>query len=520
MNNYFLRVGTAVSAGVLLTGSLVVAGPIHPAATGTTGIHHVKPLTNATARATLVGGGATLPALAYMGSFTGSNAKFLSAPTDAKSVFGYFDTADKLTVQYCQTGSGYGKEVLDGAANVANPPTALSQEAVNLTCATGTAVAGTNGFQGPQTGTGFPLSDPDFAGSDAPLTSTEYSTFVTDKHTNHNATQPDRGEPVQAPFVVGAVALLYNNPDLANKAQINLSAAQICEIYNGTITNWSQLGAKSRPLTFVYRSDGSGTTFSFANYLVKQTACKDPKSVAFSVSQYFPASTGNVNVEDNIPTNSASASGNGSVTSCIVSNTSCASGTGGAGSIGYVEAANAKGALNVASGIDYATVTNGTAKADPIKNLPEAANAIATTIDVDKTVVFVQGGLASPTPISPAPATAGCVTFADPGAYNNLSKGYPIVAVSNLAFGQKANGTTNASNLQKLAKVQFTSGIVFNNKYVIGGSSTSSNPIAIDAIDAATASVNTGTTGYSTLPLAYSPSTNTTLNTAISCIAQ
>jgi ABC-type phosphate transport system substrate-binding protein len=514
MIKYFLRVGAAVSTGVLLTSSLVVANPIHPAASGTSGIHHMKPMTNSTTRTTLVGGGATLPALAYMGKFTGTNAKFLSAPTDAKSLFGYFDTADKLTIQYCQTGSGYGKEVLDGAANVANPVTGLSQEAVNLTCASGSAVVGTNGFQGPQTGTGFPLSDPDFAGSDAPIAQTEYSAFVQNKVTDANSVQPNRGEPVQAPFVAGSVALLYNNPDLAN-TRINLTAAKICNIFNGTYTNWSQLGYKSRPLTFVYRSDGSGTTFSFSNWLVKQTGCKDSKGVALSVSQNYSGSTGVV-VEDNISTNSASASGNSGVTNCIVSGgTNCATGTGGAGTIGYVETANAKGALNAPSGINYATVNS----KDPVLNLPESANAIANTIDVDKVVQFNQGGLATAVALTTAPTTAGCLTFVDPGAYNNVSAGYPILAVSNLEFGQKANGATNAANLQKLAKIQFSSStLVFNNKYVIGGTSASTGTIAIDSVDAATASTSTGTTGYATLPTAFNPSTNTTLSKAIGCI--
>ncbi|MBD5603757.1 MAG: substrate-binding domain-containing protein [Candidatus Eremiobacteraeota bacterium] len=518
MFRYSLRLGAALTTGLLVTGAAIAAtGPIKPHVVtgGGAAVHQAHPLTNPTARAILVGGGATLPALAYMGPFptaSGAPVKFLAKPSDAKSVFGYFDSSDKLTVQYCQTGSGYGKTVLNGAANAANPVTAIGQEAVNLTCTNGSPVAGTNGFQGPQTGTGFPLTDPDFAGSDSPITQTDYTNFTTYKHTDHNTIQPDRGEAVQVPFVVGSVALLYNNPDLANK-QISLSASQLCNIFNGTYTNWSQLGYKSRPLTFVYRSDGSGTTFSFSNYLVKATSCK-VGTAALSVSQTWAGSTPVV-VESPVPSNSASASGNGNVTSCIVSNTSCATGTGGAGTIGYVETANAKAALNAASGIEYATIGG----KDPVKNLPEAANKLANTIDVDKVVQFNQGGLATAVALTTAPTTAGCLTFVDPGAYNAIGTGYPIVAVSNLDFGQKANGSTNSANLQKLAKIQFAStATVYNNKYVIGGTSASSNAIVIDSIDAATASTGTGTTGYSTLPLVYSPSTNTVVSKAIGCI--
>ncbi|MBV8222188.1 MAG: substrate-binding domain-containing protein, partial [Candidatus Eremiobacteraeota bacterium] len=229
---------------------------------------------NNTTRTVFVAGGATLPALAYMGkAFTGTNPKFATAAV-AGSVFA-FALPSGDSIQYCQTGSGYGKKTMDGAANSANPPTMLSQEAENLTCATGTPVAGTNGFQGPQTGTGFPDSDPDIAASDAPFTingtTDEYDIFQTNKHLAGccGGVQPDRNEVVQLPEIVGAVGMMYNDPDLTT--QPNLTPAQICSVVNGTVTTWHGLGIgpnNGRLINFVYRADGSGTTFSFSNFLV------------------------------------------------------------------------------------------------------------------------------------------------------------------------------------------------------------------------------------------------------------
>jgi len=283
---------------------------------------------NNTARSTLVAGGATLPALGYMGATFPSGSK-LSTGAAAKSVFG-FALGASPTIQYCQTGSGYGKKVFNGAANVVNPPAKNSDEAVNLTCTSGTPVVGVNGFQSPQTGTGFPITDPDVAASDAALlisgTTDEYDIFLTNKvNSTRGSFQPNRGEPVQLPEIVGSVGMMYNDPDLT--IQPNLTPAQICSVVKGTVTTWKQLGigpSNGRLINFVYRKDGSGTTFSFANFLVKNvlSAC------GVNVSQQFTGGT-STNVVTNPPPLSASASGNGNMTTCIANGTNCASGVGG-----------------------------------------------------------------------------------------------------------------------------------------------------------------------------------------------
>src|SRR5271170_861733 len=78
------------------------------------------------------------------------------------------------------------------------------------------------------------------------------------------------------PTVLGAVVPVYNVPGV-NK-ELNFSGDVIADIYLGTITNWNDARiAKDNPgvslpnhsIIPVYRSEGSGTTFIFTDYLSK-----------------------------------------------------------------------------------------------------------------------------------------------------------------------------------------------------------------------------------------------------------
>ncbi|MBV8366355.1 MAG: substrate-binding domain-containing protein [Candidatus Eremiobacteraeota bacterium] len=479
---------------------------------------------NNTARSTLVAGGATLPALGYMGATFGTGK--LSTGAAAKSVFG-FALGSSPTIQYCQTGSGYGKKVLDGAANVTNPPTSTSQEAVNLTCTNGTPVVGVNGFQAPQTGTGFPITDPDVVASDAALlisgTTDEYDIFLTNKvNSTRGSFQPDRGEPVQLPEIVGSVGMMYNDPDLTT--QPNLTPAQICSVVKGTVTQWHQLGigpANGRLINFVYRADGSGTTFSFSNFLVNNVLTK----CGVNVSQQFTGGS-STNVVTTPPPLSAGASGNSNMTTCIASGTNCASGIGGSGtenghlygSMGYVETANILGSplLNVAKGIFYTKVNN----KDPKLNLPEAAASVASTqITFDKEVVTNGGAATLQSPGMPIPV-AKCLLIVNPSGYGNVTTGYPILAVSNLDFAYSDNGTNNA-NLQKVARALVNPNTVFANGFKIGATTGGGTP-QITTVDASTTVTGKGTTGYSTLSASFADTTSGTKGpistAAVACI--
>jgi phosphate transport system substrate-binding protein len=104
----------------------------------------------------------------------------------------------------------------------------------------------------------------DFAGSDAPMSKKELDAA---------------GSPVvHIPTVAGAVVPAYNLPGFSG--DLKLSGGIIAEIYLGKITKWNDAkiaavneGANLPDLaiTPAFRTDGSGTTFVFTNYVCTQS---------------------------------------------------------------------------------------------------------------------------------------------------------------------------------------------------------------------------------------------------------
>jgi phosphate transport system substrate-binding protein len=101
----------------------------------------------------------------------------------------------------------------------------------------------------------------DFGGSDAPL----------------NAEQAKKiGVPVlHIPMASGAVVVTYNVPGIAT---LKLTGKDLADIYLGKITNWNsaEIAATNKgvklpdmPIVVVHRSDGSGTSFIWTDFLSK-----------------------------------------------------------------------------------------------------------------------------------------------------------------------------------------------------------------------------------------------------------
>jgi phosphate transport system substrate-binding protein len=109
----------------------------------------------------------------------------------------------------------------------------------------------------------------DFAGSDAALNADEYTKSI-------DRCAGDKGA-INLPHYVSPIALPYNLPSLAGKT-LNLSPAVIAGIFNGSITKWNDplIAADNPDLTLpdttvnpVHRSDKSGTTKNFTDYLTQ-----------------------------------------------------------------------------------------------------------------------------------------------------------------------------------------------------------------------------------------------------------
>lgn len=85
---------------------------------------------------------------------------------------------------------------------------------------------------------------------------------------------------VQFPAVIGSEVMIVNLPGIAD-GQMRLTPWLIAEIYQGRIKRWNDprirlfnrgLKLRPMPITPVYRSDSSGTTAIFTNYLTKAAA--------------------------------------------------------------------------------------------------------------------------------------------------------------------------------------------------------------------------------------------------------
>ena len=106
----------------------------------------------------------------------------------------------------------------------------------------------------------------DFGASDAIMTADQ-----------QKAAETAGGPILHIPMTSGAVAIVYNLPNIAS-GQIKLTGDVLAKIYLKTITSWSDpqitalnpgLTLPNTPIAVVHRSDGSGTTYIFTNYLSK-----------------------------------------------------------------------------------------------------------------------------------------------------------------------------------------------------------------------------------------------------------
>ena len=101
----------------------------------------------------------------------------------------------------------------------------------------------------------------DFGASDGPMTDQELA-------------QAKGGAVLHFPTVMGAVVITYNVPGVAKP--LNFSGDVIADIFSGKITKWNdaRIVAQNHGVTLpnsdilvVHRSDGSGTTYIFSDYL-------------------------------------------------------------------------------------------------------------------------------------------------------------------------------------------------------------------------------------------------------------
>lgn len=123
----------------------------------------------------------------------------------------------------------------------------------------------------------------DFGASDAPLPAADLVKF-------------DMG---QFPIVVGGIVPVVNI-DGVQASQLKLDGTTLADIFLGKITRWNDsrvatlnpgLSLPDMKITVVHRSDGSGTSFNFTNYLSKVNAEWADK-VKFGTAVEWPSGVG------------------------------------------------------------------------------------------------------------------------------------------------------------------------------------------------------------------------------------
>lgn len=186
----------------------------------------------------------------------------------------------------------------------------------------------------------------DFGGSDAPLNPTQRSQC---------------GNCVQLPWALSATAVGYNVPGVRG---LKLTGNELAQIYLGQIKNWNdgRLQATNRgkhlpnlTITPVFRSDGSGDTYAFTDFLSR-------------VNGQFRSQVGNATTVQ-FPTG-ASGKGNSGVTSVLQSTP---------GSIAYIAASYliarrlpAVAVGNAAGRYEYPNLSNIEAAARSVRGVPSS----------------------------------------------------------------------------------------------------------------------------------------------------
>jgi phosphate transport system substrate-binding protein len=180
----------------------------------------------------------------------------------------------------------------------------------------------------------------DFGASDAPLTPEQASAC---------------NGCVQIPWALSATGLGFNVPGVK---KLNLTGSILAGIYFGKVTNWNDPkikqanpGAKlpNLAITPVFRSDGSGDTYAFTNYLSKVS--KPWKNeVGYATTVGF--------------SNGVGAKGNSGVTATVVKTP---------GAIGYISAS-----YLIAAGLGAVAVKNeaGNYELPNLKNIESAASVV------------------------------------------------------------------------------------------------------------------------------------------------
>ncbi len=271
----------------------------------------------------------------------------------------------------------------------------------------------------------------DFAGSDAPLSSTEAASI---------------SNPLHIPETIGAVTIAYNLPGISTG--LKLTGSVIADIYQGKITMWNDTAIQSlnptktmpgKDIVVVYRSDSSGTSFVFTGYLsAVSTSWSTTTGLGQSKSPSWPVGVGS--------------KGNSGVAGIV---------EGTAYSIGYVELA-----YTVENSMKVAAVQNPSGS----YVMPTLASTTAAAASVAS--AGLPAGDASWTGVNILNAPA--------------SDAYPIVSFSYIIVNKELNAVTDMTQTKANAIVDWIWYMVHDGQSLASNLQYASLPANVVALDEAT----------------------------------
>lgn len=260
-------------------------------------------------------------------------------------------------------------------------------------------------YQGVGSGAGvsqFAAGTVDFAGSDPALADEDKEAIK-------------KGAPLQIPFALGAITASYNLSGV--ESGLKLDGETLAKIYLGKITSWDDAAIKAQnpdveipgtKITVVHRSDSSGTTKGFTQFLANYSAAwKDGPGVDKDIK--WPVGTG--------------AKGNDGVAAAVKQSD---------GSIGYVEQAYA-----LQNDFTFADVKNKSGKyiAPTLESTSAAAEGLEVPEDLGVSTIDAPNAAAYP-----IVSQTFAITYSDPcaaGLDENKAKGLKTFFAYLLGAGQE-----------------------------------------------------------------------------------
>lgn len=244
--------------------------------------------------------------------------------------------------------------------------------------------------------TSTPPKNVHWAGSDSKLLQAELDKYAAD----HAAWGPL----IQVPSVATSVAIPFNKTGTAN---VDLSVNQLCGVFSGRLTDWSQITGSGRTgaITVVYRSDLSGTTELFTRFLNAKCA----ETGTFAITTNFANS-----YSGGVPAGAVFASGSANVMTALNE---------AQGRITYMSPDYAATTL---AGLDDATKVARVAGVSPAPaNVSAAIAAVAVPAAANRA-----------NPNAWVPVFAATTNPNDPSVVAYPTSGYPILGFTNVIFSQ------------------------------------------------------------------------------------